>query len=670
MSKQRLHHPDLVGLDPKVKAYEQQKRWTDFKRQDPAEERRLREKNTANKRRSRAAQKQRALENAGDKPPPKRRRVLSSRAIQPNRNDVENVENTAGPSNASGEVPLNTENTAGPSSHVSFDDTFIDPTLLQQPDAQPPRTSPPPTLDAEVTTRDVCIMTDIPSPSQTPRPSSPVTTHEVCVMTDSPPNHPPSFPGYPSPPSPALSDLTDIESLDLATPIIGSQVHENSPTVAWQSGTTTVLPYIYKDGKNVLQRDADAVAYISALPESCPDSSKYVVHLHYSDWRSKPRELREIITAALCQNKAVVLRQCDQATADELDLELLYDWGASGLMRVVIHDAEQRTKDFTYPQQHATLEQFMRNIHDPNKIQCILDVPLSQGGLPFFLSSLDSGIVDGWNQSTNDCPVGHQVHPDNFTVRSWGLLAKPGWFTYFHHDADGGCTFIYGVVGTKQWTVANLKNQDTISQTSFAKAARLLGTFPENRDEIAALWDMEVITVGKGDLLIQPPGQFHAVYSPAKAFFTGGHFYNRDTHHLSKNSRHLDNKHGKYLTNQIHSHSLETFQRLVMNLPRLSRRTKLYTRPLMALCLMVLDPGAYAAAGAEKRELVSGSTNRASAIATAIVNHFWTNLKTEQKLYRTPKQTAGSQGIFGPGDLIDRDQLTTCLRSFTAIENS
>jgi hypothetical protein len=81
---------------------------------------------------------------------------------------------------------------------------------------------------------------------------------------------------------------------------------------------------------------------------------------------------------------------------------------------------------------------------------------------------------------------------------------------------------------------------------------------------------------------------------------------------------------------------------------------------------MVLDPGAYAAAGAEKRELMSESTNR----ATAIVNHFWMNLNMAQKLYRTPNQTAGSKGIFGPGDLIDRGQLTTCLQSFTAIKNS
>jgi len=156
-------------------------------------------------------------------------------------------------------------------------------------------------------------------------------------MTDLPPDHSPSFPDYPSPPSPALSNLTDIESLDLVTPIISLQVHENSLTVTWKSSVTTVLPYIYKDDRNILQCNADAVAYVATLPESCPDSSKYVVHLHYSDWRLKPRELRENITAALCQNKAVVLRQCDQVTADELDLELLYDWGASELMRVVIH---------------------------------------------------------------------------------------------------------------------------------------------------------------------------------------------------------------------------------------------------------------------------------------------------------------------------------------------
>ncbi|KAG1899883.1 uncharacterized protein F5891DRAFT_980826 [Suillus fuscotomentosus] len=512
----RLKYPDLQGLPPKRI------------REDPTEEKRICEKNNANKRRSRAALKQRALEIASSEPPPKRPQ-------EPN--DVENVENSVQTSNSGNQVSSDAPNTTGPStSHVPFDDTLIDPILLQQPVAETQHNSPP------ITTRDVCIMTDSPL----------VNPYDL------------------APPSPTLSNLTDIESLDLATPIIASQVHANSPTVTWKSGTTTVLPYIYKD---VLIHQNTFFIYttVTGAPrnESCEKPS----------------------LAALCQNKAVVLRQCDQPVADELNLELLEDW-----------DAEQRTKNSTYPQQRGTLEQFIRNIRDQSKIQCILDIPPAQGGLPLFLSSLDSGIVDRWNQSTNDCPIGDQVHPDNFTVRSWGLLAKPGWFTYFHHDSDSGCTFVYGIVGTKQWTVANLKNQDTISQTAFAKAARLLGTFPENREEIAALWDIEVITVRKGDLL--------------SLFYQAGIFSIVTLTICPKNSRHLDHKHGNYLTNQAHSHSLETFQRMVVNLPRLSCRT---------------NPGAYVAAGGDKRKLELESTNRATAITAAIVNHFWINLKTGAK---------------------------------------
>jgi hypothetical protein len=59
-------------------------------------------------------------------------------------------------------------------------------------------------------------------------------------------------------------------------------------------------------------------------------------------------------------------------------------------------DAEQRMENFTYPHQHATLQQFMRNIQDTNKVQCILDVPYSQSGLPLFLRS-----VTNPNQPTN-----------------------------------------------------------------------------------------------------------------------------------------------------------------------------------------------------------------------------------------------------------------------------
>lgn len=122
--------------------------------------------------------------------------------------------------------------------------------------------------------------------------------------------HHPTIPSYfqityclPRQPCP----ISDIESLNLVTLIISLQVHKNSLTVTWRSGITTVLPYIHKDGRNILQCDVDVVVYIATLSEFCPDSSKYVVHLHYSDWHSKPQELRQNITAELCQNKAIIL---------------------------------------------------------------------------------------------------------------------------------------------------------------------------------------------------------------------------------------------------------------------------------------------------------------------------------------------------------------------------
>jgi hypothetical protein len=71
---------------------------------------------------------------------------------------------------------------------------------------------------------------------------------------------------------------------------------------------------------------------------------------------------------------------------------------------------------------------------------------------------------------------------------------------------------------------------------------------------------------------VQPPGQFHAVYTPVKTLADGGHALNFEWLHLTELSRYLDIKKGQYFTNQVHEHSLETLQRMVVNLPRINRR--------------------------------------------------------------------------------------------------
>ncbi|KAG1828584.1 hypothetical protein DFJ58DRAFT_848318 [Suillus subalutaceus] len=615
--KPRLQHSDLANsaLTPEEKQRERQKRWVANEKRDPHRAQEMKEQNTANKRAWRK----------------RKREEMQSKQLTPNTNSQSHAPQkrprTSSPEAPSGHV--------GPS--ISEPDTIpIGPILLAQE-----------TLTTIVTPRpmrDIAVMTDTPSP--------PVNCSSI-----------PDDQAYPSP---TLSALTDLEFRDLANPIIGSQVHEQSDTVQWDDGSTTVLPCIMKNGINICEEDALAVSFFASLPESLPATSKNVVHLQHSDRRFTSRQLCDEISAALRINKAVVIRQVSTPEPATLDLEYLEDRGMSDLMRVVVHDAEQRTKDFTYPHQNATLAEFIRNIHDPNKIQCILDVPYGQGGLPSYLSTLDSGITNGWNQTTVDCPIGDKVHPDNFIVHSWSLLHGPAYWTNPHHDSDGSVTFVQIETGEKKWGLFKPIHEDTITRTNLSNIALTLTDLYRNRENIQENWHGEIVTLLPGDMLIQPAGQFHAVYTPVASFATGGHFYNYECMHLTELSRYIDHKQGKILTNQVHAHSLETFQRMVINLPRISRRVKLYNRPLIALCTMVLECDKYVAAGTEKPKVRSSTTQPAHDIANAIIKHFWKDLKTATKTYRK-KQTDGSNNQMHPGEPISREELLTCLKRFTTL---
>ncbi|KAG1843461.1 hypothetical protein DFJ58DRAFT_731575 [Suillus subalutaceus] len=312
--KPRLQHSNLANsaLTPKEKQCEQQKRWLANEKCNPHSAQEMKEQNTANKW---AWQKC-------------KREEMQSKQHTPDTNSQghapQKQPQTSSPEAPSGHV--------GPS--ISEPDTIpIGPILLAQE-----------TLTTIVTPCQMC---------------------DIAVMTDtpSPPVNCSSIPDDQAYPSPTLSALTDLQFRDLANPIIGSQVHEQSDTVQWDDGSTTVLPCIMKNGIKICKEDALA------------------------------------ISAALRINKAVVIRQVSTPKPATLDLEYLEDHGMSDLMCVILHDAEQCTKDFTYPHQNATLAEFICNIHDPNKIQCILDVPYGQGGLPSYLSTLDSGITNGWNQT-------------------------------------------------------------------------------------------------------------------------------------------------------------------------------------------------------------------------------------------------------------------------------
>ncbi|KAG1771574.1 hypothetical protein EV702DRAFT_1201889 [Suillus placidus] len=491
----------------------------------------------------------------------------------------------------------------------------------------------------------------------------PPMTRDVEVMTELAHIDPSCSQDDPIVPSTPLTP--PVYTKDLATNLIGVKVSSHSETVKWSSGFTTVLPCIWKGGLNICQEDADTVRYLSELPESDPELSLHVVHIHHSDWISKPTELRDLISQTLREGKCIVIRAARKPQAARLDLDYLEDQGFSQFMRVSIHDVEERTKDYTHPYVEGTIEDFMRNLNDPNCIQFILDLPYTGRGIPDHLRQLDHGIAHGWNQTTTDYPIQDKVHPDNFLLNGWSLLHQPGVLTNFHHDSDGGVTFVQSVLGKKQWIPAFPRNPN-ISRTKFIELSLLLTNLLANRTEIEENWSMEVVTLEEGDLFIQPPGQYHAVYTPTDCFAKGAHCLNLEFLHHSELSRFVDAKKGHFLTNQVHQHSLETLERMVIYLPRASQRTRLFIRPLIALCTMVIESHKYLAVGADKKKTPRNTTKPALAISRAIIKHFWKDLETATSVYRFgANKRSGSQSLTHPGDLIDREQLAICLKPFT-----
>jgi hypothetical protein len=165
----------------------------------------------------------------------------------------------------------------------------------------------------------------------------------------------------------------------------------------------------------------------------------------------------------------------------------------------------------------CTLSSFFESMMDPNVIQCVLDIPLAQVSLPDSLRcvlsitisyictynsnrNIDHGLVHGWNATTYDVPVVSKVHPENFTVKGWGLLHHAGFLTYPHHDAEGSVTWIKMEVGIKFWVIFHPKDRLN-DRKHLQELAIKLGNFTHNIPWIKEHCDAELVTLYPGDML-------------------------------------------------------------------------------------------------------------------------------------------------------------------------
>lgn len=96
----------------------------------------------------------------------------------------------------------------------------------------------------------------------------------------------------------------------------------------------------------------------------------------------------------------------------------------------VLHGCESRSNGNTmYSWRIASADQPANTTHVRWLLPdlCLIVLTLRQ-------RNLDHGLVHGWNQMTHNVPITSRVHPENFTMKGWGLFSHAGYLTYPHQD--------------------------------------------------------------------------------------------------------------------------------------------------------------------------------------------------------------------------------------------
>ncbi|KAG1825323.1 hypothetical protein DFJ58DRAFT_738539 [Suillus subalutaceus] len=371
------------------------------------------------------------------------------------------------------------------------------------------------------------------------------------------------------------------KELDLTIGITGTHVPRASGSITWKDGHKTVLPAIFDDDNVNLCAEVDIplIKYMAQFPPS-NIHSKRVQHLA-SDSLSSP-DVTRIISESLSIHKCVKITGVpftpprEQFNTHYLDVE----FDISPLRPVQVHDVEKRCHDHANPQIFGNIMSFFDSMHDPSKIQCILDVPLAHITIPDQLR----------HESRSRTRA--RLEP-NTHVRSYTFKGSSREFYYKGLGAVTSCS-ILNVSASRRRGDSDSGRNDRIQLRNLSVK---LADYTTNIKWIQKNCDGEVITLKPGDMLILPPGVVHAVYTPVPSFSTGGHFYHYSCMHLTELSRFIDAESASTTTNQDMEHALETLRRMVIAIPYLSPRIVLHKRPLLSLCMMATKGQHYRAKG-------------------------------------------------------------------------
>ncbi|KAF8954170.1 hypothetical protein BDZ97DRAFT_1928679 [Flammula alnicola] len=346
-----------------------------------------------------------------------------------------------------------------------------------------------------------------------------------------------------------------------------------APEVTWLSGRIrTKLPWLPDPSdplKNLLWKDEAHLRYLADSARSSA-ACNWIKRLDYNDY-SDDLALAHDIREALSQNMPVHLINHKYKPVSLTSVSLHRDLYFEQKIPVVAQDCKHRVVNHVEPFAHMTLNDFCDGVRDNTRIQAVLDLPSVDSQIPAFLNLLDDGHT-AWSKIRSMFPDRVNFPIDFQNSRSWVLLHHAGFHSYAHHDAAGYSSWVQVLDGDKLWVF--LRPLSLMSCKTRQDYQEAMSPYLETDCGPEGFYGSEseriVIHASAGDIIVQPPGMPHEVYTPTPTVAIGGHLYTYGSMHLTEISRALDVDTAGHHSNQVHASAPLTLSMMMCALPTYS----------------------------------------------------------------------------------------------------
>ncbi|TRM55526.1 hypothetical protein BD626DRAFT_542389 [Schizophyllum amplum] len=414
-----------------------------------------------------------------------------------------------------------------------------------------------------------------------------------------------------------------VESTDPPLPVdltarVGGVMGRRHP-LFWKSiNVLTVSPYLSggggdkekRDG-NVLQEDVEILETACQLPSSheCPDM---VAHLSYAS--ATRADVVADVRERMGRGQVVVLDDApplveyDGAGDPTGDIRFWTNTlKCNGAVKREFQDGRRMANDQPYVYSKATLREFCQSITQTGQITALMDI---KPGV-HFVDPIVEGLADGHQEvrspSFSASLQSYTMYPAaEQASENWCLAHKAGFLTPAHHDAFGLATSIETVGnGHKMWVLLRFEDPEgsaltrpeilrrgelTVSNTCGEGASHSKLKIKDTPFAVKAC----VVWAKAGRRILQPPGQAHMVFTPVNCTTLGKQFMCYNIMHLTEYARSLDVQTKGAGTNQ----ALDVMQHMIIHMAaalpaRIAQGEKFRCKPLIGLCLMVVNPQLY-----------------------------------------------------------------------------